>query len=61
MEKPILVLDLCESDVEAVIREFELEHPGKTARDMSPAEFADRVMKKIKASAKMMPLSEALE
>ena len=33
---------------EAVIAEFEAENPGKSFYEMSSAEFADRMMKKIK-------------
>ena len=34
---------------EAVLAEFEADNPGKSFYEMSSAEFADRMMKKIKA------------
>ena len=40
-----------EADIEAVIKEFEAENPGKTARDLGANEFADRMLKKIMATA----------
>ena len=40
-----------EADIEAVIKEFEAENPGKTARDLEANEFADRMLKKIMATA----------
>jgi hypothetical protein len=52
MTKEILVeLEMRESDIEAVVKEFEAENPGKTARDLEPKEFADRMLKKIMATA----------
>ena len=48
MEKPIMVeLKMREEDVEAVIKEFEAENPGKSAADMTGKEFADRLMAKM--------------
>jgi hypothetical protein len=62
MAKEVLVLDVSGSAIEAVMGEFEREHPGKSAlRDMRPEEFADKMMAKILATARMTPRSEALE
>lgn len=38
--------------VEQVMKEFEAENPGRKAEDMKPAEFADRMMKKMMATAR---------
>lgn len=47
-DKPVLVeLEVREEDIEAVMTEFEADNPGRTARDMTPKEFSDRMMKKI--------------
>jgi hypothetical protein len=52
MTKEILVeLEMRDSDVEAAMNEFEADNPGKSALDMGPKEFADRMMKKIMATA----------
>lgn len=52
IEKPILVeLEMREDHVEAVIAEYQADNPGKAACDMPPKEFADRMMKKILATA----------
>ena len=40
-------LKMREEDVEAVIKEFEAENPGKSAADMTGKEFADRLMAKM--------------
>jgi hypothetical protein len=54
-EKPVLVeFEISEADVEAVINEYQAANPGKAACDMTPEEFADRMMKKILATAKMI-------
>jgi hypothetical protein len=54
-EKPMLVdLGISEADVEAVITEYQAANPGKAACDMTPEEFADRMMKKVLATAKMI-------
>lgn len=51
-EKQILVeLEMSENDIAAVIKEFEADNPGKTARDLNAKEFADRMLKKIMATA----------
>jgi len=42
--------------IERVMREWEEEHPGQRAVEMSPEEFADRMMTEIKASARVEPL-----
>jgi predicted secreted Zn-dependent protease len=56
MSKPPQVqIDMSEDMVEAVMREWELEHPGRTAREMTSGEFADRMMEKVVASAKFVP------
>jgi hypothetical protein len=47
----IVELEMREADIEAVIKEFEAENPGKTARDLEANEFADRMLKKIMATA----------
>jgi hypothetical protein len=50
-EKPVLIeLEMRQEDVETVIREFQADNPGKAACDMTPVEFADRMMKKIMAT-----------
>lgn len=41
--------------IEEVLSEWEAEHPGKNAREMSEDEFADRMMAKITASARIIP------
>jgi len=54
-EKPMLVeLEMREADVEAVIIEYQAANPGKAACDMTPEEFADRMVKKILATATMI-------
>lgn len=47
----LVELEMREADVEAVIREFQTDNPGKAACDMTPEEFADRMMKKVLATA----------
>jgi len=47
-----VTVDLSEDMIEEVCREYELEHPGRTAEAMSAEEFSDRIMVKINASAK---------
>jgi hypothetical protein len=43
-------ISLRREDVDAVIREYEAAHPGKSFVDMTPREFADRMMAKLLAS-----------
>jgi hypothetical protein len=51
-EKPLLVeLEMREADVEAVFLEYQAANPSKTPRDMTPDEFAERMLKKILATA----------
>ena len=53
-EKPTLIaLDLREADVEAVMKEYEAD-TGKPAHEMDGREFADRMMKKILATANVI-------
>jgi hypothetical protein len=48
-----VTLTFTPDDIEAVWREWEREHPGKSARrDMSEDEFADRCIKRLRASAR---------
>ena len=42
--------EISEKMIEEVYREWETEHPGMTAASMSPGEFSDRLMKKMKMS-----------
>jgi hypothetical protein len=50
-EKPVVIeLEMREADVEAVINEYQTDNPGKAARDMTPEEFAQRMMRKILAT-----------
>jgi hypothetical protein len=52
MSKEIIVeLEMRDADVEAVINEYQADNPGKAAADMTPKEFADRMLKKIMATA----------
>lgn len=41
--------------VERVMRQWEAEHPGMSARDMGSEEFATRMMNELRASAKHGP------
>ena len=51
-EKPsIIQIDLSAASIEEVMREWEREHPGRDATEMSSKEFADRVMAKMMDSA----------
>ena len=54
--KPTLAeLNITPAMVRDVILAWEREHPGSIAwEDMKPKEFADRLMKKIKASATLV-------
>lgn len=41
------------ADIDAVWKEWESSHPGKVASvDMTPAEFADGCMRRLKANAR---------
>lgn len=48
----LLELQVGPDMIDQVMKEFEAENPGKKADEMSPSEFADRMMKKMKASAR---------
>lgn len=49
-----ITLTFEESDVDAVLDQWEKENPGKVAdRDMSSDEFARRCVERIKANAKL--------
>jgi hypothetical protein len=41
--------------VEQVMSEWEAQHPGQSVRDMGADEFANRMMVKIRASARIIP------
>jgi len=38
--------------IEQAMREFEAENPGRKAEEMTATEFADRMMRKITATAR---------
>ena len=50
-KKPEIVIEMGPEDVEAVMREYEAENPGRTAQAMSSDEFANRFMKRMYANA----------
>jgi hypothetical protein len=52
-------IEISKDMIEQVMREWESEHPGCLVIDMSPDEFADRMMKKIMASAKIVQVGDA--
>lgn len=45
--------------VERIMREWEAEHPGCSAEQMTPEEFADRMMQAMRASAIKLPVGHA--
>lgn len=48
------------STIERVLKEWEADNPGKTARaDMTPKEFGDRMMETIIANARPLPSGTA--
>lgn len=47
-----VTLTFTPEDIEAVIADYKRENPGKDVRDMPSSEFADRCMKRLKASAR---------
>ena len=50
----ILQIQLSAKMIEEAMTDFERENPGMNASAMSPEEMADRVMKKIYASAEII-------
>ena len=48
---PGVTLTLTPADIEAVQKEWERDNPGKKGIEMTSAEFADRCMAKLEASA----------
>jgi hypothetical protein len=55
----IVEFEMSEADIAAVIAEFEAENPGKTAREFPAGEFADRMLKKILATATIVEEGDA--
>jgi hypothetical protein len=47
-------IEVSEAMVEAVLAEYERDNPGQTAQAMTSEEFADRMMAKIIAGAKIV-------
>ena len=47
-----MVLEFSAEMVEAVLREYEADNPGRTAGSMTSEEFGRRMMRKIVASAR---------
>lgn len=55
MDKPAAVeIQISKKMIEDVMNEFEREHPGMSCDAMDGKEFADRLMKKIEASARVI-------
>jgi hypothetical protein len=50
-------LQLGPAMVEEVLREWKREHPGCKVEEMPPGEFADRMMAKMMATARLTPSS----
>lgn len=51
----LLVFEMTAEMVEAVYTEYRTQNPGRTERDMSPADFAAKMMVKVKANARLVP------
>lgn len=54
-----ITMSISPATVEKVMGDFERENPGRLATGMTSAEFADRMMKQLKASAFQTPKGEA--
>ena len=45
-------MTISQDDVETIIIDWEESHPGRSVLEMTPKEFADECMKRLKASAR---------